>query len=103
MKFWIKHFLNMTIKISNEFLKLLKDQVRYIYKDKPRAALKFRKDLLKNLKKDLKHPFHFKKSRYYDNGNIRDYVFKGYVSVYEVDIESETVYVFGFIKHKESL
>ena len=93
----------MTIKISNEFLKLLKDQVRYIYKDKPRAALKFRKDLLKNIRKDLIHPFHFKKSRYYDNGNIRDYVFKGYVSVYEVDMESETVYVFGFIKHKESL
>lgn len=93
----------MTIKISNEFLKLLKDQVRYIYKDKPRAALKFRKDLLKNIKKDLKHPFHFKKSRYYDNENIRDYVFKGYVSVYEVDIENEIIYVFGFIKHKESL
>ncbi|MET3027868.1 type II toxin-antitoxin system RelE/ParE family toxin [Flavobacterium sp. UW10123] len=93
----------MTIKISNEFLKSLKEQVYYIYKDKPRAALKFRKDLLRNIKKDLKHPFHFTKSKYFDDENIRDYVFKGYVSVYEVDAEKNIVFVFGFIKYKESL
>ncbi|SFC80199.1 type II toxin-antitoxin system RelE/ParE family toxin [Flavobacterium phragmitis] len=93
----------MIIKISNEFLKLLKEQVHYIYKDKPRAALKFRKDLLRNIKKDLKHPFLFKKSRYFDDENIRDYVFKGYVSVYEVDTENNIVVVFGFIKYKDTL
>ncbi|KAF2340607.1 type II toxin-antitoxin system RelE/ParE family toxin [Flavobacterium tistrianum] len=93
----------MTIKISNEFLELLKEQVHYIYKDKPRAALKFRKDLLRSIKKDLKHPFLFKKSRYFDNENIRDYVFKGYVSVYEVDIDKNIVFVFSFIKYKNSL
>jgi len=93
----------MIISISNEFLKLLTEQVRYIYKDKPRAALKFRKDLLKNIKKDLKQPFHFKKSKYIENENIRDYVFKGYVVVYEVDIEKKIVSVFGFIKYKDSL
>jgi len=93
----------MIISISNEFLKLLTEQVRYIYKDKPRAALKFRKDLLKNIKKDLKQPFHFKKSRYMENENIRDYIFKGYVVVYEVDIENKIVSVFGFIKYKNSL
>jgi mRNA-degrading endonuclease RelE of RelBE toxin-antitoxin system len=93
----------MIVSISNEFLKLLTEQVRYIYKDKPRAALKFRKDLLKNIKKDLKQPFHFKKSRYIDDENIRDYVFKGYVVVYEVDVERKIVSVFGFIKYKDSL
>jgi mRNA-degrading endonuclease RelE of RelBE toxin-antitoxin system len=93
----------MTVDISNEFLKLVINQVRYIYKDKPRAAFKFRKDLLKNIKKDLKQPFHYKKSRYFDNENIRDYVFKGYVSVYEVDNEQQVVSVFGFIKHQDSL
>jgi len=93
----------MTVDISNEFLKLVINQVRYIYKHKPRAAFKFRKDLLKNIKKDLKQPFHYKKSRYFDNENIRDYVFKGYVSVYEVDNEQQVVSVFGFIKHQDSL
>ncbi|MCI4443196.1 MAG: type II toxin-antitoxin system RelE/ParE family toxin [Lentimicrobium sp.] len=93
----------MIVSISNEFLKLLTEQVRYIYIDKPRAALKFRKDLLKNIKKDLKQPFHFKKSRYIDNENIRDYVFKGYVIIYEIDIENKIVSVFGFIKYKDTL
>lgn len=93
----------MIVKISNEFLKTLTLQVHYIYKDKPRAALKFRKDLLKNIKKDLKHPFHFKKSIHFDSENIRDYVFKGYVSVYEVNAEQQIVSVFGFIKYKDSL
>lgn len=93
----------MIINISNEYLKLLTVQVRFIYKDKPRAALKFRKELLKSIKKDLKQPYLFKKSIYFDNENIRDYVFKGYVSVYEVDVEKKYVSVFGFIKHKKSL
>ena len=93
----------MTVDISNEFLKLVINQVRYIYKDKPRAAFKFRKDLLKNIKKDLKQPFHYKKSRYFDNENIRDYVFKGYTSVYKIDIIQDVIIVFGFIKYKDSL
>jgi plasmid stabilization system protein ParE len=88
----------MTVNISNEFLKLLTDQVRYIYKDKPLAALKFRKDLLKNIKKDLKHPFHFKKSRYFDDENIRDYVFKGYTSVYEINIMISKLFCFRILK-----
>jgi mRNA-degrading endonuclease RelE of RelBE toxin-antitoxin system len=93
----------MTVNITNEFLKLLTEQVHYIYKDKPKAALKFRKELLENIKKDLKQPFHFKKSKYFDVENIRDYVFKGYTCVYEINIEQKSVFVFGFIKHKHSI
>lgn len=93
----------MTIKISKAFLELLKEQVHYIYKDKPKAALKFRKDLLNNIKKDLRHPFHFKKSIFFDNEYIRDYIFKGYVSVYEINLEENIVVVFGFIKYRDSL
>nr|WP_269223311.1 type II toxin-antitoxin system RelE/ParE family toxin [Flavobacterium sp. IMCC34518] len=65
--------------------------------------MNFRKDLLKNIKKDLKHPFHFKRSRYFDDENIKDYVFKGYSVVYEIDVNQKVIYVFGFIKHKNSL
>ena len=48
-------------------------------------------------------PFHFRKSVYFNSEKIRDYVFKGYVSVYEVDEGKDMVFVFGFIKHKDSL
>lgn len=93
----------MTIKFSKVYQLDLIDQVHYIYKDKPRAALKFRKDLIKNIIKDLKHPFHFKESIYSDGDkNIRDYVFKGYVSVYKIDSKQNSILVFGFIKYKNS-
>ena len=59
--------------------------------------------LLQSLKKDLNQPFNFKKSIYYDDENIRDYVFKGYTSVYKIDLENKTITVFGFIKFKQYL
>jgi mRNA-degrading endonuclease RelE of RelBE toxin-antitoxin system len=93
----------MKIEIASEFLFLLENQVRYIAYDKPLAAKKFKKDLLLNIKKDLIHPFHFKKSIYYNDEKIRVYVFKDYTSVYKFDIENQIVTVFGFIKHKETL
>ena len=99
----MKFLLKMTIKLSKKFQNDLISQVHFIYKDKPRAALKFRKDIIKNLKKDLKHPFSFEKSIYFDNETIRDYVFKGYTCVYEIDVKLNVVNVFGFIKYKQSL
>ncbi len=93
----------MKVNLSLGFRSLLNEQVKYISSDKPKAARKFKNDLIKNLKKDLKNPFSFQKSKYYQDENIRDYVFKGYTSVYDIDLENNTVTVFGFIKYKESL
>lgn len=93
----------MKIKLQEEFLFELNNQINYISKDKPIAARKFKSDLLRSIKKDLKNPFYFKKSRYYNDENIRDYVFKGYTVVYYIDSEQKLVLVFGFIKHKNSL
>ena len=59
--------------------------------------------MLKNIKKDLKHPFHFKKSIYFEEENIRDYVFKDYIVVYFIDTQHKIVSVCGFIKDKDSL
>lgn len=93
----------MKIKFEEEFLLSLKDQVHFISKDKPRAARKFKSDLIKNLQKDLKHPLHYKKSIYFNDENIRDFVFKVYVSVYKIDVKNNLIIVFGFIKYKQSL
>ncbi|WP_310555663.1 type II toxin-antitoxin system RelE/ParE family toxin [Flavobacterium sp.] len=93
----------MKIEFAKTYRLSLLVQVLYIAKDKPLAARKFRKDIIRNIKKDLVNPFHFKKSIYYEEENIRDYVFKGYTSVYKIDIENQTITVFGFIKHKETL
>ncbi|MFK7001745.1 type II toxin-antitoxin system RelE/ParE family toxin [Flavobacterium oreochromis] len=93
----------MKIEISFEFYELLNEQVAYIAKDKPQAARKFKIDLIKSIKKDLKNPYSYKKSIYFDNENIRDYIFKGYTIVYSIDTESNNVSVFEFIKYMESL
>lgn len=93
----------MKVSFEAKFIEKLNDQVRYISKDKPQAVRKFKSDLIKNLRKDLKQPFHFKKSIYYKKENIRDYVFKGYTCVYEIDFEQDVIIVFGFIKYKDSL
>jgi plasmid stabilization system protein ParE len=53
----MKFLPKMTIKLSKQFQLDLISQVHFIYKDKPQAALKFRKDIIKNLRKDLKHLF----------------------------------------------
>ena len=65
----------MKVSFEEKFIIALNNQVRYISKDKPISSRKFKNELIKNLKKDLKSPYHFKKSRYYDDENIRDYVF----------------------------
>ncbi|CAN1491536.1 Toxin-antitoxin system, RelE/ParE toxin family [Flavobacteriaceae bacterium] len=93
----------MKIKLTIEFNYDLNDIVDFISKDKPLAARKFKIDLIKKLNSDLLNPFQFKKSIYFEDENIRDYVFKGYKVVIKVDIELETVSVVAILKHKNSL
>jgi hypothetical protein len=59
--------------------------------------------LIKNIKKDLKQPFLFKKSIYFDDESIRDYVFKGYTVVFKVDLRLDTVLVVAILKYRNSL
>lgn len=91
----------MKVSFTEDFILQLKEQVRYIAKDKPIAARKFKKDLLKNIKKDLVNPFHFKKSIYFNEEKYRDYVFKGYTTIIRIESELEIVYIIGILKHNE--
>jgi plasmid stabilization system protein ParE len=92
----------MKIKLTLEFNYDLNDIVDFISKDKPLAARKFKVDIIKKLQKDLLHPFLFKKSIYFEDENIRDYVFKGYTVVFKADIEHEIVSVVAILKNKNS-
>ncbi len=92
----------MRIKLTIEFNYDLNDIVDFISKDKPVAARKFKIELIKKIQKDLKHPFLFKKSIYFEDEKIRDYVFKGYTIVFKVDNDLEIVSVVAILKHKNS-
>jgi plasmid stabilization system protein ParE len=93
----------MRIRLEEGFLYELEKQLEYIAKDKPKAARKFKSELIKNIKKDLKIPFQFKKSKYFTDECIREYIFKGYSIIYLVDLDTEIISVFGFIKYKNTL
>lgn len=90
----------MKIKLTVEFNDDLKNIVYFIAKDKPIAARKFKNELLKHLKKDLQNPFHSKKSIYFDNDTYRDYIFKGYTTIFKIDSEQKTIHVIGILKHR---
>ena len=93
----------MKIRFTDDFYYLLNQQLEYIAKDKPLAARKFKKDLIIAIKKDLNSPFNFKKSIYFNDNQIRDYVFKGYTIVYKIQIDNNSVEIFEFIKYMEKL
>jgi len=93
----------MKIKLTIEFNYDLKDIVDFISKDKPLAARKFKNEVIKNIQKDLKQPFLFKKSIYFEDENIRDYVFKGYTIVFKIDMKLETVLVVAILKNRNSI
>ncbi len=92
----------MKIKFSDDFYFFLAEIVRFIAKDKPNAARKFKKNLISAIRKDLKFPFNFKKSIYYNDESYRDYVFKGYTISYQIIENETTVLVVGIIKNKYS-
>lgn len=89
----------MKVSFTEDFVLQLRQQIKYIAKDKPIAAKKFKNDLLKNLSKDLLNPYHFKKSIYFREEKYRDYVFKGYTTIIRIESELETVYIIGILKH----
>ena len=45
-------------------------------------------------------PYSNRKSVFFDNKEIRDLIFKGYVIVYRINKKEETIEVFGFTKYE---
>lgn len=89
----------MKLKISKSFRDKLNHQVEYIAKDKPAAARKFKNDILTALKEILEMPYKNRASIFFERNDIRDLVIKGYVIVYRVNDEKDTIEVFGFSKY----
>ena len=87
----------MKIEFTIDFRLTLEDQIRFIAKDKPKAARSFKSAFIKSIKKDLIAPFQFKKSKYFENNCVKEYIFKGYSIIYFVDLEMKIITVFGFI------
>jgi len=90
----------MRLRILTSFGDKLNDQVKYIAKDKPAAARKFKSEVIKRIKGIPKMPYANRKSIFFDREDIRDLVFKGYVILYKINTENQTIDVFGFTKYE---
>jgi len=92
----------MKIKITPSFRNKLKDQVEFIAKDKPGAARKFKSDILKQISSVSAMPYRARKSIFFDRDDIRDLIFKGYITVYKINAKEDSIEFFGFTKYEDN-
>ena len=90
----------MRLRILTSFRDKLNDQVEYIAKDKPAAARKFKTEVINRIKGVPKMPYANRKSIFFDRNDVRVLIFKGYVIVYKINDDNQTIDVFGFTKYE---
>ena len=88
----------MKIVFKASFVKRLENQIEFIALDSPERALKFYSELLTRLKEIPSNPYRYRKSIYFENRNIRDMIFKGYVIVFR--ITDNFIELIGFVKYR---
>jgi plasmid stabilization system protein ParE len=91
----------MRIKVKDSFSEKLALQIDYISKDSPERARKFKNELIAELKKIVPKPYKHRQSIYFNNTEVRDLVFKGYVIVFRINEAENAVEIFGFVKYQE--
>ena len=88
----------MTIVYSERFIEQFQQIWDYISKDSYRAAERFRVQAEKRLSGLSYFPYKFRRSRYYDRENIRDYVYKGYTIPYLIDMDKNEIVIMDIFK-----
>src|SRR3989338_8910186 len=67
------------------FVKQFKQSEVSIIKDKKSAAIKFKSNLKEKIELLRVSPFMCEKSKYINNDNYRDLIFKGYTTIYKIE------------------
>ncbi|NCO02540.1 MAG: type II toxin-antitoxin system RelE/ParE family toxin [Epsilonproteobacteria bacterium] len=93
----------MQIIRDTNYLQKLQSIMEYIAQDSVNQALKFQVDLDEIIHDIPDMPFKYKKSIYFNDKNIRDLVFKGYVVPYKIDPVKNQIIIIGINKYMEKL
>ena len=88
----------MELILKPKFRTELENIVYFISKDSKNRAKIFSKKLYEGLHSIKVFPYRFRKSYYYDDERIRDYIFKGYTIPYLVDEENREIVVLDIFK-----
>ncbi len=91
----------MKVRTSKRFDKILQKTVDFIARDKPEASRKFFNDVIDEIHTLNFMPFRYRKSRYYNDENIRDMTFRGYCITYKIQEEKDLVTAIGLRKNQE--
>jgi len=81
--------------------KKLNLQIEYIAKDKATAARKFKEEILQRIKEVPAMPYCNRKSIFFDDDEIRDLIYKGYIVVYKINKKDQIIKIFGFTKYED--
>jgi len=91
----------MQVEFGERFKKNLQIILERIAKDKLNASRNFRKELLEQIKTLPHFPYKYRQSFYFDDGNVRDMIFRGYTIVYEINTDNNVITVLDiFNKNK---
>ena len=91
----------MKVEFNSLFEEALFNILMYIMHDSEYASFMFEEELFKHLEDLPLFPYKFRKSIYYDDENIRDYIFMGYTIPYLVDEKHDVIVVLDIFKWLE--
>ena len=90
----------MTIKRSDRFTASLLTVLNYISVDSKNRAREFKSSLKKSIEDLPNMPYKYRKSIYFDDENIRDYIFMGYCIPYIIQKDRDRIVLIDIIKWK---
>ncbi|MEA1955018.1 MAG: type II toxin-antitoxin system RelE/ParE family toxin [Campylobacterota bacterium] len=93
----------MKIVRKEKYSTSLKQILSYISKDSKIQAINFKNELDENINKIISMPYKYRKSIYFNDENIRDLIYKGYVIPYKIDKEKNQIIIIGVNKYKANL
>ena len=93
----------MIIEKSRDFERDLDNVLDFIAEDSIDRALDFLSELEEKLAGLPCMPYKFRPSIYFDDDDIRDYIFKGYVIPYLIDKTMDRIILLGIVKYRKIL
>ncbi len=98
---WVALGQILQIVKTNKYINSLEKIMLFISKDSTNRALEFENNLNQKINNIPQYPYKHRKSIYFNNEEIRDLIFKGYVIPYL--IEDARMIILGITKYQNSL
>lgn len=93
----------MIINYEPRFINQFNDIWDFIADDSKNRANKFKIELKDKIENLIYMPYKFRKSIYFEDENIRDLIYKGYVIPYEIDQKNNLINILGIVKYQNNI